>query len=161
MKPFQVLSAGPEDTRKIAAALAPHLQAGDVVLLAGGLGAGKTLFVSAVVSALGGSDSVTSPTFTLANTYKTAQAEILHIDTYRLESIPEFRDLGLLDYVEDSITLIEWGDAVASEFPDGLSVWIEGRDGSDDERHITIGSSDDRWASVIEELRQSRPEVLS
>lgn len=122
MQSFTVPSHSPEDTTAIARALAPDLRAGDVVLINGGLAAGKTHFVKALTQALGSADAVTSPTFSIANFYTRPDGPVLHMDVYRLGSIAEFRDLALDDYFETSITVIEWGAQVAEAFQDHLSI---------------------------------------
>ena len=149
MQSVTIVSLSPEATGAIAAALAPHLRAGDVVLLNGGLAAGKTHFVKALVQALGSTDTVTSPTFSIANFYACDAAAILHIDTYRLAGLAAFHDLALETYVETSITLIEWGERVASAFPAHLSVAFDMRD---DIRVLTISANGARWGDVVPAL---------
>lgn len=138
------------DTAKAATALAAHLRAGDVVLLDGALGAGKTTFVQAVARALGATDAVTSPTFGIAHFYETAHGRVIHVDTYRLESLAEFRDLGLDEYLPDAIGLIEWGAAVAEDFRHALHVKIETvPGGSEDERRLSLQSGSAHWADSL------------
>jgi tRNA threonylcarbamoyladenosine biosynthesis protein TsaE len=159
MDAFSVVSDGPEDTARIASALARRLTPGDAVLLNGDLAAGKTTFVKAVAAALESPDVVTSPTFTLAQFYATSQVPLLHIDTYRLDGIEEYRDLGLSEYQDDSVSLIEWGDKVAADFPGHLNVRFErlADDGADpdvlaDLRTITFSSSSPRWTALLDGL---------
>lgn len=143
---FTVRSASPADTGAIAAALAPVLRAGDVVLLDGDLAAGKTLFVTALAAALGADDSVTSPTFAIAQFYNGARGPILHMDAYRLEDMAAFRNLALDDYFPDAITLIEWGERVAPAFPDhlGIRFTTEG-----DARVLTVSAHGARWTAAL------------
>ena len=144
------------DTAKAAVALAAHLRAGDVVLLDGALGAGKTSFVKAVAEALGTIDAVTSPTFGIAHFYETARGRVIHVDTYRLESLAEFRDLGLDEYLPDSIGLIEWGSAVSEDFRHALQMKIETvPGGADDERVLTLRSDNARWDEVLNAVQQA------
>lgn len=84
---IRVVAESPDRTAAVAAALAPHLRAGDVVLLHGGLAAGKTTFAQAVTAALGSPDQVTSPTFMLAQFYAGGRVPVLHLDTYRLTGV--------------------------------------------------------------------------
>jgi tRNA threonylcarbamoyladenosine biosynthesis protein TsaE len=100
MSSFTVVSRGAEQTARIASVLAPRLTGGDAVLLTGDLAAGKTTFVKATVAALGADDVVTSPTFTLAQFYPSGRVPVLHIDTYRLADLAEYRDLGLDEHYE-------------------------------------------------------------
>lgn len=97
-----------EDTRALAARLAPALKPGDVVALSGELGAGKTEFARALIQALAGREvEVTSPTFTLLQTYDTKQGEVWHYDLYRIEHESALAELGLEEALSH-ITLIEW-----------------------------------------------------
>jgi tRNA threonylcarbamoyladenosine biosynthesis protein TsaE len=108
-------TVGPAGTRSLAAALARISRPGDVVLLVGGLGAGKTTFAQGFAEGLGVTGPVTSPTFTLVRQYRCNAWGIrylLHADLYRLDSLVEVADLGLAEQVEgDAVALVEWGDA--------------------------------------------------
>lgn len=147
---FLVISTnGVDGTNAVAEDVAANLRVGDVVLLAGGLATGKTTFVKALVSALGSSAIVTSPTFTLAQFYATACGQALHIDAYRLASVHEFRDLGLEADIEESITLIEWGERVADDFPCALTVEFAHDASAPDLRVLTITANCERMAQVI------------
>lgn len=158
MTAVHIQAHGEADTAKTAVALAAHLRAGDMVLLDGALGAGKTSFVKAVAKALGTTDTVTSPTFGIAHFYETTRGRLIHVDTYRLESLAEFRDLGLDEYLPDSIGLIEWGEAVSKDFRNALRVGIETvPGGADDERTLTLRSDNPRWAEVITAVRDGMP----
>lgn len=152
MASFEVESGSPEQTGQLARILARRLVPGDTILLTGPLASGKTTFVKAVAAALGSSDLVTSPTFTLAQFYATPTAAVLHIDAYRLDDIAEYRDLGLDEYAETAINLVEWGEKVASEFPCHLRLNLR-PDGTDPHRRtIRLESSCSRWTSVLGEL---------
>ncbi|MDQ0465819.1 tRNA threonylcarbamoyladenosine biosynthesis protein TsaE [Caulobacter ginsengisoli] len=153
MTAFAVLSNSPDQTDALARALAAELSRGDVVLLEGALAAGKTHFVKAAVAALDGADPVTSPTFSIVNVYRTALASVLHIDAYRLSGPPEFRDLGLEELIEEGVSLIEWGDRIASDFPQALTIRFELIDGADDPRRLTFSAETPRWAPVIDALK--------
>ncbi len=153
MDSFTVLSDGTQHTAVIAAALAGQMRPGDAVVLKGGLATGKTTFVTAVASALGAADRVTSPTFTLAHFYSSPAGPILHIDAYRLSGRREYRDLGLDDYVGESVTLVEWGDKIAGEFPCHLLIELS-HDGDDPARRLfTFSSGCHRWAPALRTLR--------
>ena len=126
-------TAGAEGTRRLAAALAGVCRPGDVVLLVGGLGAGKTTFAQGFARGLGVPGPVTSPTFTLVREYAIVDQpgvdqpgvervrRLLHADVYRLESLAEVVDLGLAEQVEEgAVALVEWGDAAAPVLGDEL-----------------------------------------
>jgi len=154
---FSVLSRGPEETGRIGAALATRLRPGDTVLLKGDLAAGKTTLVKAVAAALGSTDVVTSPTFALAQFYRTPGSRILHIDTYRLADLAEYRDLALEEYAAESITLVEWGEKIAGDFPCHLEVDFERAEG--EERTISFTSDCDRWTAQMPDLRAELEEL--
>ncbi len=106
------------DTRAFAAAFADLVRPGDVVLLSGEMGAGKTAFTQGLGSALGVSERITSPTFTIAQTYEGGRVRIHHLDVYRLEHLHEALDVGLAEMIDDgAVVVIEWGDAVVPVLP--------------------------------------------
>ena len=112
-----------DETRAFAAALAPLCRAGDVVLLVGDLGAGKTVFAQGFAGALGVTGPVTSPTFALVRQYRcgpdSAVRTLIHADVYRTGSVAEVADLALAELVEeDAVALIEWGDMAAPALGD-------------------------------------------
>ncbi|WP_419842673.1 tRNA (adenosine(37)-N6)-threonylcarbamoyltransferase complex ATPase subunit type 1 TsaE [Candidatus Poriferisodalis sp.] len=106
-----------DGTRAAAAALAPLLRPGDVLLLCGDLGAGKTVFTQGLAAALGVTEPVTSPTFTLAQRYE-GRLRLHHLDVYRLENLGEVLDLDLPELLDDDgVVCIEWGEVVLDELP--------------------------------------------
>ena len=153
MSEFSVMCESREDTTLVAAALAPVLRPGDTLMLKGALASGKTAFVQELVAALGSDAEVTSPTFTLAQFYPTPAGTFLHIDSYRLSSVAEFRDLALEDYIPESLTAIEWGDIVEQDFPNALSIGFDFVENQDSGRKLTFSSTSDRWQSVISNLK--------
>jgi tRNA threonylcarbamoyladenosine biosynthesis protein TsaE len=151
---------GLRGTAELAAALAPHLRAGDAVLLTGQLAAGKTTFVSALVAALGSEAAVSSPTFSLAQFYATPGPRVLHVDTYRLTDLTEFRDLGLDEYLDEVIALVEWGALVAGEFVDPLHVHLVAPPDDASAREITVRGSG-RWMPALDALVAAAPEGVA
>jgi tRNA threonylcarbamoyladenosine biosynthesis protein TsaE len=134
------------DTQALAAALAELARPGDLFLLAGDLGAGKTAFTQGFGSALGVEDRITSPTFTLANTY-TGRLELNHLDVYRLEALAEVLDLGVSEMLDDGgVAVIEWGDTVAPALPaDYLEIRFSFTEGGDEERILDLVPVGGRW----------------
>jgi tRNA threonylcarbamoyladenosine biosynthesis protein TsaE len=117
MARLELTSRSPEETERIAAALAAHLQPGDVVTVAGELGAGKTTFVRGAARALGATDPITSPTFTIGHRY-VAHVPVSHLDLYRFERLTD-ADWGALEpYFEDAITFVEWPEAGSGWLPE-------------------------------------------
>jgi tRNA threonylcarbamoyladenosine biosynthesis protein TsaE len=119
------------------------------MLLKGPLASGKTAFVQELVAALGSKAEVTSPTFTLAQFYPIADGTFLHIDAYRLSSVAEFRDLGLEDFVPESITAIEWGDIIEEDFTNALTIVFEFVPNQDNWRKLTFSAAAERWQPVL------------
>lgn len=106
------------DTRDLAAALADLLRPGDLVLLTGEMGAGKTAFAQGLGGGLGVEERITSPTFTIARTYEGGRLRLHHLDVYRLSHLHEALDVGLAEMVDDgAVVVIEWGDAVRAVLP--------------------------------------------
>jgi tRNA threonylcarbamoyladenosine biosynthesis protein TsaE len=137
------------DTARLAAAFASAMQAGDVLLLTGGLAAGKTYFVRAAVAALGSEDAVSSPTYTLANIYNSPKGPVVHMDAYRLESVADFTDLALEDEVEHGLTFIEWGDMLAGEFDDYVGLALALDPASEQARNATLFAHGPRGAALL------------
>ena len=105
-------------TRAVAHAIAELARAGDLVLLVGEMGSGKTAFAQGFAVGLGIHEPVTSPTFTLVRSYEGPRLLMHHLDVYRLDRMAEVDDLALGELLEDrSVTLIEWGDAVVAALP--------------------------------------------
>lgn len=126
---ISITANSPDETRSHGRRLAPLLTAGDVVVLTGTLGSGKTLFVSGVAEGLGITEQVTSPTFLIAKTYRSGFLPLVHADVYRLGSVAEFDDLALIDQASDGALMIEWGSAVAEALPDShLEITFEGHE---------------------------------
>ncbi len=127
----------------LAQALARAIRPGDVVLLVGDLGAGKTTLTQRVASALGVVDRVTSPTFTIAHTYDTGPGapirSLMHLDAYRLGGADDLDAVGLFDSLDDgAAALIEWGDIVAEAFDAPLTVGFSFVD--DETRSVTCSA---------------------
>ena len=115
-----------EETAAVARALAASLQAGDVLLLSGNLGAGKTAFVRGLAEGLGiDPDEVSSPTFTLVHEYRGGRLTLYHVDLYRLDRAAT-DDLGLEEMgVADGVLAIEWPDRLSHELSEAIVVNIE------------------------------------
>lgn len=145
MDSFHLLSKGTDETSRCAATTASFLQLGDLVILTGDLATGKTHFVKALAHSLGCTTQVTSPTYTIAHFYNTASGNMLHLDLYRLSGQREFRDLGLDEYFPESMTVIEWGDKIASDFTEYLAIAFDFTKGSEQHRTLTFTAYGDRW----------------
>ena len=134
-----------EATRAAASALGELLVAGDLVLLVGDLGAGKTAFAQGLARGLGVEEPVTSPTFTIVQEYA-GRLRLAHVDVYRLDRIQDLYDLGFDELVDgDGATVVEWGDLIAQAVPaDHLVVRIELGE-ADTERVLELSFHGSRW----------------
>lgn len=140
-------SAG--ETETVGSRLARLLAPGDVVLLVGGLGAGKTTLVKGIARALGYGGEVTSPTFTLTHVYEGSR-RVVHADLWRLERLAEVEQLALDEEV-DSVVVVEWGEAAESVFGDrALVVAIDVL--GDETRRISLDPAAPPWSARAEAL---------
>jgi tRNA threonylcarbamoyladenosine biosynthesis protein TsaE len=127
-------TSGAAETEAIGAALAPLLRVGDLVVLNGDLGAGKTTFTKGLARGLGVEQRVTSPTFTIVQEYD-GRVPVAHVDVYRLERIQELHDFGFEELIESRVTIVEWGEAIAPALPlDRIDVRIAMLDDDSDAR---------------------------
>jgi len=134
-----------DDTRAFAARLASVLRPGDTLVLAGGLGVGKTLFTGGLATGLGVEEAVVSPSFVLVRRYDSGFLPIVHVDVYRLGSLNEFDDLDVFEMSEGGVLVIEWGEAVDSALPDD-HLLVEFRVEEDEARVLRLIPSGD-WVS--------------
>lgn len=146
-------SDGPDRTCAIARRLGAVLRCGDVVLMTGDIGAGKTHFARCLIqSQMTAPEDVPSPTYTLVQTYAGAAGEIWHADLYRLADPNDVLELGLTDAFESAICLVEWPDRLGDLAPrHALQLRIVGAD-TPDARTLTFSGDDAIWAARLEEI---------
>lgn len=157
---LQLHASSLTDTHAIAGELAALARTGDMIVLAGEMGAGKTAFAQGFGSALGVTEPITSPTFTLVHSYDIGRITLHHADIYRLSTRNEVADLALAELAEnDGIVLLEWGDVVLDSLGDYLIVRIErlpdngtSDNGNESSRSIRLTGNGKRWASRWERL---------
>ena len=135
-----------EDTRELGMVLAGVAQPGDLLLLSGDLGAGKTTLAQGFARGLGVDEPVISPTFVLARIYA-GRLPLIHADAYRMDSLNEVADLDLAEQLDDGgVALVEWGDVIAPVLPaDYLDVRIDFGEG-DDDRVFAVRLVGPSWA---------------
>ena len=119
----------PDDTRALGAALAAVVRAGDLVVLVGPLGAGKTALTQGLGAALGVREPVTSPTFVISRVHRGGRLPLVHVDAYRLGGVADVDDLDLDASTEESVTVVEWGQGLVEQLADEhLEVRLDRRD---------------------------------
>ena len=141
----------PDEMEALGRRLAALLRPGDIVLLNGTLGAGKTLLVSGIAQALGVGAQVTSPTFLVVRKYNDGILPLTHADVYRLGSTAEFTDLELVADSADGVLVVEWGDAIRSTLPEDALV-IDIQADSDGERSVTFRGEGEWLSRSLSEL---------
>lgn len=116
MNEFHFKSYSEEDTKQFAKKLASKLKIGDVIVLSGELGSGKTKFTEGILEYFNLADEISSPTFTIVNEYN-SNPPIFHFDVYRLEDEDEFLAIGGEEYFEKGICIVEWGEMIENLLP--------------------------------------------
>ncbi len=136
-----------EDTRAWGGRLGQLLRAGDLVVLTGGLGAGKTTLTQGLAEGVGVRGPITSPTFVIARVHPSLVGgpALVHVDAFRLGGLAELDDLDLDTSLEDSVTVVEWGHGLAEDLADDrIEVTLSG----EDSRRGHVETHGDRWATV-------------
>ena len=157
---FEIVSGSPAQTTAIGAALAAWLEPGDVLLLHGDLGAGKTTFTKGIAEALGVDAVVSSPSFSLVNEYDAGRdapvTRLYHLDLYRLQGEDDLASIGFNDFAgpEDGITVIEWPERAAAMLPDRyLLIEIEMTGADRRNLRFVPFAHDDLWEKRFANLR--------
>ena len=139
MKTYNFTSHNSEETMNFAFNIASKLNVGDVVVLSGELGAGKTKFTEGFLKFFDLADEISSPTFSIVNEYKKADIKIYHFDVYRLEDVSEFYAIGGEEYFSSGICIIEWGELIEEALPtDYIKISFEKDLSNENVRYLNV-----------------------
>ena len=157
---FDVRTETADETRAVGASLAHLLKAGDMVILVGDLGAGKTTLVQGLGAALGVRGRVTSPTYIVSRVHRSQEAgpDLIHVDAYRVEDDLDMETVDLEASLEDSVTVVEWGQGKADRLSEDrfeLSLQFDGED--EDARKISLVALGGEPERRLAEWMQTRP----
>lgn len=141
-----------EDTKAVAEALAPMLRAGDLLLLTGVIGAGKTTFIQFLAKAMGVTEAVTSPSFVLHTIYETGRIPLSHVDIYRLDTEEEVETCGFEEFYDEAVTVVEWADRYSQFPPPYLKLdFLCAED--ENERTLTVTPCGGDWEERMEAIK--------
>lgn len=147
---YTFLSKNELETKEFARVLGSQLQKGDIIILSGDLGSGKTKFTEGVLSYFGLENEISSPTFTIVNEYNGKNVPIYHFDVYRLENVDEFFAIGGEEYLQNGICIIEWGELIESILPkEYMKISFSRNDTNDDIRTLNLNAFGDRFHKYI------------
>jgi tRNA threonylcarbamoyladenosine biosynthesis protein TsaE len=143
------------DTRALAAEVAALIGPGDVVVLGGDLGAGKTAFTQGLGVALGVTEQIVSPTFTIERVYE-GRVTLHHLDVYRLDNLHEALDLGLDEALDDGeVAVVEWGEAISGVLGRDYLLVRLAMGAGDDDRTVSFLAHGPRWTARVDALRSA------
>lgn len=144
------------DTERLGRALGALLRAGDLLILGGPLGAGKTALTQGIGRGLGVESGVVSPTFVIARVHLEGRVPLVHVDAYRLGGLGELDDLDLDVSQEESVTVIEWGAGMAEALSESYLRIDLSRDGGSDLRRAVLTPQGGDWAARVDRAVQAR-----
>ena len=151
---YIIITNTPEETKDLGERLGRLLKDGDIVCLYGELGAGKTTFVQGIAKGLDIKEGfVASPTFVIVNEYK-GRLPLYHIDLYRLNSLSEIEDIGILEYLKGKgVTVIEWAEKAEEILPEErLTIYLENPGGG--KRKISFKGKGNRFTEILNGLKE-------
>ncbi len=158
---IKVISDSPLFTSELGRTFSRIVSAGDIILLTGELGGGKTTFITGIAAGLGLERKISSPSFTILNEYRiSGRREFVHVDLYRLENAGEIEEIGLDDYFYNNISIIcvEWGDRIKKylkkEFLEVDFGYVIDEKNEGNKRKIIFKSSGTYWDRKLEEFKR-------
>ena len=150
MQSYIYNSKSENDTKKIAFKMASMLKKGDLIVLCGDLGSGKTKFTEGFLSYFNLDKEISSPTFTIVNEYKNEDISIFHFDVYRLEDVDEFYAIGGDEYFNSGISIIEWGELIKDALPkDYIEIVFHKDDNDENLRILDIYLHGNKYENII------------
>lgn len=148
---FEYISHSPVETMNFAHNLASNLNIGDVIVLNGDLGSGKTKFTEGILKYFGLDNEISSPTFTIVNEYNAKDLNIYHFDVYRFTDSSEFYAIGGDDYFSQGICIIEWGEIISDALPNEyIQINFEKSSKNDDFRLLKINTVGNKYDGIFE-----------
>ena len=153
MKYVKLISHNEKETLDFGKTLASFLKKGDIVVLTGDLGSGKTKLTEGILTYYGLEDEISSPTFTIVNEYIKDDTKIFHFDVYRLEDSSEFYAIGGEEYFENGICIIEWGEIIQDALSeDYIHIKFERNDADENIRILNITSYGEKYDELLNKL---------
>ena len=153
MKHLKLISHNEKETLSFGKKLASFLKKGDIIVLTGELGSGKTKLTEGILTYYGLEDEISSPTFTIVNEYIKDDTKIFHFDVYRLEDSSEFYAIGGEEYFENGICIIEWGEIIQDALPkDYIHIKFERDDTNENIRILDITSYGKKYDQLLNKL---------
>ena len=151
---IELYSYSTQDTKELGKKLAPHLQKGQTIVLSGDLGAGKTMFVSGILSYFGKENEASSPTFTIINEHDlTKDLKLFHFDVYRFDFEDEFLAIGGEEFYDKGVCLIEWGEKIENYLPKEYIKILITKDTEDiNKRIIKLTSVGQKYDTFLSEV---------
>ena len=147
------ISHNENETKKIASLLASKLEQGDIVVLSGDLGSGKTKFTEGFLSYWGLENEISSPTFTIVNEHNKDNTNIYHFDVYRLNDLDEFYAIGGTEYFQNGICIIEWGELIEDILPQNYIKINFSKDENDDcIRYLDFNAYGEKLNNIINNI---------
>ena len=146
---YKYISNNEEETMNFAKKIASQLRVGDVIVLSGELGSGKTKFTEGILTYFGLENEISSPTFTIVNEYTKNDINIYHFDVYRLSDIDEFYAIGGEEYFNKGICIIEWGEIIEEALPkDYIKIDFEKDNNNENIRILNIELSQKYYKNI-------------
>lgn len=155
MKILNIYSDSEQYTKKIANTLAKLLQKGDIIILTGELGSGKTKFTEGFLCNFNLQNEISSPTFNIVNEYQYNDLKIYHFDVYRLSNIDEFYEIGGDEYFSNGICLIEWGEQIHDALPNNyIQISFKKDYTNDNTRLLRLEAFGEKYDNILEILKE-------